>query len=123
MVIKDGHVTSQQTTVPTTTTSTNAGTGATSSVSSATDVAGILNLISGTGNFTAGIQVTVNFNKVYSVAPIVSLTEANANASANKVSQQIFISSTTSGFSVQFGVAQTVASQPYIWHYNVIETQ
>lgn len=121
LIVKNGHIKSQQTTAPTVTTNANAGTGATSSVSNATDVAGKLALTLGTLPLL-GVQTTVNFNKAYATAPIISLTPANVLAASNSVSKQIFVSSSTSGFSINFGVGGT-ATEAYSWHYHIIETQ
>jgi hypothetical protein len=121
LVIKNGHLKFQQSTAPTVTVNANAGTGATSTVSNATDTAGKLALMLGTSP-ASGVQTTVNFNKAFATAPIISLTPANALTAANSVSKQIFVSSATSSFAVNFGVTGT-AAEAYSWHYQIIETQ
>lgn len=123
LTIKNGHIKTQQTTAPTTTTNANAGTGASSSVSNATDTAGKLSLTTGSlATPAAGVQTTVNFNKTYNVAPIVTLTPTNANAAGGVSTLQTFVTSTTSGFSINFGIAGA-ATTTYTWNYMVIETQ
>lgn len=123
ILLKNGHVVSQQTTAPTTTINANAGTGATSTVSNATDSAGTVNLTLGSvGTLSSGIQTTVNFNTAYNVAPIVVLTPANATAASNTSVFGIYTTSTTSGFSVNFATAG-VALSALQFSYTVIETQ
>lgn len=122
LVIKNGHITTQRTTAPTVAANANAGTSASASLSNATDVAGKLSLTTGSAAFASGIQCTVTFNKAYAVAPIVVITPTNANAASTAVIQQIFITTTTTTFSINFGVAD-LASVARTWMYHVIETQ
>jgi hypothetical protein len=118
-----GHVDSRQSTAPTTTTNANAGTGASSSVAHATDTAGVLNLTLGSiGTLSSGVQVTVNFNQTYSVAPIVVITPTNATTATNVAAFGVYVSSAINGFSVNFGTAG-VATDVLQWNYVVIETQ
>ncbi len=107
-------------TSPTTTVDANAGGGATGSVSNATDVAGKLELVTGTITLAAGTQITVNFNTAYSLAPIVVITPNNVTAAQAAVAA--YVTSTTAGFSVNFAVAST-GTQTFDWFYYVIETQ
>lgn len=120
LLLNDGHFQSAQTTVPTVTVSANAGGGATGSVTHATDTAGVLELITGTITLVAGAQITVNFNKTYTTAPIVTLTPKNTTAASAAVAA--YITSTTSGFTVNF-VTASIGSQTFDWFYHVIETQ
>jgi hypothetical protein len=123
LVFKDGHIKSTQTTAPTTTTNANAGTGATSSVANATDTAGIVNLTLGSvGTLASGVQVTVNFNKAYGVAPITVITPTNATTATNIAAFGVFVTATTAGFSINFGTAG-IATDVLQWNYHVIETQ
>lgn len=122
--VTDGHTKSSQTTAPTTTVSPNAGTGASCSVSNATDEDGQVNITFGSASFSAGAQCTVNFNKVYNVAPICILYPANAQAASDGGSNhQIFVSSTISGVSVNYGLAQNSSGAIGIWNYKCKETQ
>lgn len=121
--LKDGHIKSAQTTAPTTTTNANAGTSASSSVSHATDISGIANLI--TGNLlttSSGVQMTVNFNKSYNVAPIVILTPANAATATNSSSVGTYVTSAVGSFSINFANAGP-NNTTFAWNYHVIETQ
>lgn len=121
LVLKNGHLVSQQTTAPTVTISSNAGTGATGSVSNATDLAGKVELITGTiATLSAGDQITVNFNTAYNVAPIVVLTPNNTTAALNAAGA--YVTSTTAGFTINF-VSASIATLTYDWFYQVIETQ
>lgn len=121
-ITQAGHFKSTQASAPTTTTNANAGTGATSSVANATDIAGTLTLTTGTLATAAGVQTTVNFDKAYTVAPIVTITPQNGNSIIKAVIQGIFITSTTAGFSINFVNAETLGTA-YTWYYHVIETQ
>lgn len=118
--VLDGHYRSSQTTAPTTTVSANAGTGATGSVSNATDVAGRVQLVSGALSLLSGAQITVNFNIAFNTAPIVVLSPANLAAGANVAAY--YVTSSTSGFTINFGIAGG-AALTYQWNYHVIETQ
>lgn len=123
VTINNGRLVSTQTTVPTTTTNANAGTGATSSVAHATDTAGVVNLTLGSiGTLSSGVQVTVNFNVSYPVAPIVTLTPTNAITASNVAVFGVYISSTTAGFSINFATAG-VATDVLQWNYHAIGTQ
>lgn len=123
--IKDGHIKSKQTTAPTITPNTNAGTGATTTLSNATDTAGIINLTTGTASFGAGIVATITFNKSYATAPIVIISPANAQAAADGGSAHhiYYPPASTTGFTINFGVQPNSSSTLYQWQYYVIETQ
>jgi trimeric autotransporter adhesin len=119
--ISDGHIRSIQTTAPTYTAGAGAGTTPTISLSKATDVAGIINVTTGTAPSAWNAIVTINFNKTYSSAPIVVFSPFNSLAAG--VSTKILIFNiTTSGFDL-YTSAALAASSLYIWSYMVIETQ
>jgi len=122
LVTKDGNWKSTQTTAPTTTINANAGTGATAVVTHGTDVAGILTLTTTATLPSLGAQCTVNFNKTYNVAPIVMLTSASANAASLAVSTGIYVTSTTSAFTINFASADVVG-HAYVFYYFCLETQ
>jgi len=121
-VLADTHLRSTQTSVPTATVDANAGTGATSAVSNATDIAGVLQLVLGSAAWAAGSQTKVNFNIAYGVAPIVVLTPRNAAAATSLTVDQLYVTSTTTDFTVNF-VNAAAASATLEWFYHVIETQ
>lgn len=116
LTVDDGHWTSQQTTAPTT--GANAAGVASSTLSNATDVAGLLNITTNAGAQAAGAQTTVSFNTAYATAPMVVLTPANINAPGINA----YISRTTTGFTVNF-VGVPATSTSYEFFYHVIETQ
>lgn len=121
--LKGGHLKIAQTTAPTVAVNSNAGTGASCSVSNATDSAGRLSLTTGTLATSSGTQCTVTFNKAYGVAPVCVLSPTNANAAANSVTRQIdFPTPSTTVFTINFGIAET-AGTAYTWAYHCIETQ
>lgn len=116
------HVKSTQSGTVTATPNANAGTGATSTVSNATDVAGKLELVTGTLSLAAGAQVTVGFATAYTagIPPIVMLTPNNATAASAAV--VAYVTSTINDFTVNF-VSASLGGQTYDWFYQVIETQ
>ncbi len=120
LALKDGHLQIQQSSAPTINAEAGAGTSASASVSNATDVAGNAALTTGSAGYAAGAQVTVNFAKAYTVAPIVMLTPTNANAANG--ARQVYVVPTTTGFTINFGSADSAATN-YSWSYQVIETQ
>lgn len=122
VILSDSHFKSVQTKTPTVTTNANAGTSATSLLTSATDMAGRLSVTTGSGAWATGEQTKVNFKSSYSTAPIVVITPADATSAAAMNGKQVYITSTTTTFSLNFGVAATSAVT-YVFWYHVIETQ
>lgn len=120
ITMNNSHFTSNITTPPTTTVSANAGTGATGNVSNATDMAGIVNLTTGSLSLATGAQITVTFNAPYNIAPIIELTPANAVSGLNVTSY--YVTSTTNDFTVNFAIAG-ISALTYKWYYTAIETQ
>ncbi|HEY6170932.1 MAG TPA: hypothetical protein VIX80_01620, partial [Candidatus Kapabacteria bacterium] len=116
--VKDGHIRSQQTTVPTAASEANAGNNGSATLTNATDIAGKLRIHTQNPNIAVGLQATVTFNVVYNVAPIVVITPANANAS----DIQAYVSTSTTGFTVSFNVAGG-NNDDHDFYYHVIETQ
>ncbi len=122
VTLVNAHLKSTQTTAPTTTII-NAGGGATATVTNATDRAGHLELVTGAGA-TAGQQCTVNFNRSYAVAPIVMITPTNENAADFlSVVRAIYVTSTVSGFSINFKVGDSGGPTTYSWNYTAEGTQ
>jgi hypothetical protein len=116
--MKDGHLRSQQTTIPTTAINANAGNAGSITLANATDVAGKITInTKGTG-MAAGTQATITFNVTYNVAPIVVLTPANAKATLI----QAYVTTTATTFSVSFNVAGG-NNDDHEFYYHVIETQ
>lgn len=120
--IKNGHVKVAQTTAPTATVGAAAGTGATCTVSNATDSAGKITVTSGSiGTPTTGTQCTLNFNKAFGVAPICTFSPASAGAASNLILFQVGTSTTTTQpFTFNTAAATTTA---YTYTYHCMETQ
>jgi trimeric autotransporter adhesin len=119
LTLKDGHLQSQQSTAPTVVA--NAGAGATATASlSGTDVAGVLTLSTGTSGWGTGAQATVTFNKTYGSAPKVIITAASGNTAAAMVTRQVYVTSTTTTFTINFNVAAT-GFVIHLFNYMVIE--
>lgn len=119
LAIKDGHLQSQQTTAPTVIAATTYVL-ASQSLSNATDIAGNISILT----TAAAGNVTIDFNKDYSVAPIVTLTATN-NFSASDMTK-VWITSTISGFTINFsdsGGLFPPTATTHTYSYYVIETQ
>ncbi|MES2139475.1 MAG: hypothetical protein V4511_07180 [Bacteroidota bacterium] len=112
LAIKDGHLQSQQTGI--------VGISATNTgaqiLSNATDVAG--NISFSPNSISAG-DVSAVFTKSYSVAPIVVITPTNAAAASDIT--KIWVTTTTTGFTINFGALSANAAHTFSYH--VIETQ
>lgn len=113
---------STRTTAPTAAPNANAGTGATCSVTNATDTAGHINLTTTAVLPGAGIVATVTFKDAYAVAPIVVATPRNAAAGQNSTVQGVYFTTTTTTLDVNFAVADATG-RAYVWDYFLIETQ
>lgn len=116
--VNEAHYLAFSGTPPSVTVSANAGTGATgSTLIRANDVAGTVELVTGTLALAAGAQITVNFNVAYANAPTVTLTPKNTTAASAAVS--VYVTSTTAGFTINF-VTASIGSQTFDWFYHVI---
>lgn len=122
IVANNGHYKTSQTTAPTAAPTGNAGTGATCSVTHATDTAGTINLTTTGVLSSSGDVCDVTFNKVYNVAPICVFTAANANAILDAVIQGVYLNSSTSALSINFANTDAIG-RSYVWNYNCVETQ
>lgn len=122
LTLKNGHLTSQQTTAPTSALQTGAGTTATRTLTRCTDIAGNISITTNGTGIAAGAQLIVTFNKAYATAPVVTLTPANVNAGTTGVTGiGSYVTSTTSTFTINFAAAG-VAGTAYNFTYTVIET-
>lgn len=122
VIVNNGHIKSTQTTAPTAAVQAGAGTGATCTMSNATDVAGGINITSGTITLAAGAECIVTFNKAYGAAPrCVMWPNSSATALAIASAGQ-YVTSTTTTMTVNFGAAP-VLSTAYSWNYYCVETQ
>lgn len=118
----NSHLKSTQTASTTIAATANAGTGATASLTTATDVAGSLELDLGTLSLSTGAQAIVTFSKAYNIAPIVVITPINGAAASNAAAFGIYVTSSTTTFTINFASAG-VALSTLQWNYHVIETQ
>lgn len=114
LTLDNGHFASQQATAPTIT----LGDATAAALTDATDNAGHLSVTPKAAISTG--SVTINFNKTYSVAPIVVLTPTNAVA-GSQISGLYIVSTTVNGFEIAYSVAPTAVVHTY--NYQVIETQ
>lgn len=117
--VLDGHWRSNQTTAPTTTVNANAGTGATCTVAQATDTAGTIELVTGSGSWAAGVQCAMNFNLTYNTAPKCVITPVNNNAALAALNT--FLTKSTTAMSLNFVNADTAATT-YQWDFHCVET-
>lgn len=118
LLVENGHVsTTSSSPTPTIITSLAAG-GTLGILSTSTDVAGRLNITFGGGPFTVGTYVGVNFNKQYSVPPIVILTPATAGAAT----ATYHVNSSISGFTITHDTSPGAGSIQN-FNYIVIEAK
>jgi hypothetical protein len=122
LMFKDGHIVSTMTTAPTATVNGNAGTGATCSLSNATDSAGTISLTTTATSPASGAQCAINFNKTYNVAPVCVFTSGNANSAQLAVSSGVYSTTSTSALTVNFAVTDAIG-HAYSWQFKCIETQ
>lgn len=120
--INNGHIKSTQTVAPTAVVNSNAGTGATCTVSNATDVAGSVTLTTTGVLSSSGDECDVTFNLAYGVAPRCTTTPNSANAVLDSVVQGVYFTTTTAVLSINFANTDAVG-RTYSWFYHCIETQ
>lgn len=118
----NGHYKSTQTTAPTATVNANAGTGATCTVSNATDTAGTINLTTTAVAPALGAQCAVNFNLAYNVAPKCVVSPESTNASLFAVANGTYFTTTTTTLIVNYTNADA-AGHANNWTYHCMETQ
>ena len=109
--VKNGHLRSEQTTAPTVAVTTQNGITAAAIAAGSGDTKGNITT-TGTNNGTNTV-LTITFNMTYSVAPIVVITAANANAQACTY----YVTSTTTTFVLNFKGGGATPS----FNYTVIE--
>jgi len=83
------------------------------------DMAGEIVYTTGT-TCTSGIQFVIAFNRVYSVAPFISITPSNSNAGYSLGDNKPYVEASTTGFKLYFNVGgndETI----YKYHYHVIQ--
>lgn len=121
LTVKNGHITSQQSTAPTSALQTGAGTTASRTLTRCTDTAGNISITPNGSGIASGAQLIVTFNKAYATAPVVVLSPANAAAGQTTSGVGAYVTSSTTTFTINFANAGTAATA-YAFTYQVIET-
>lgn len=103
---------------PTVTINSNAGTGASASISG-NDTKGTITLTTGSGAWAIGEQVLITFAKNYDTAPIVVLTAADADAATAFRVHDVYATSTTTTFSLNFGVVEAAGVEMVFNFHNL----
>lgn len=116
--VKDGHYGSKQTTAPTIAVDpTNTGTGATIILTSgATDTAGNIDFVVGTGTPLAGDQFTITFDTPYATAPILVFSATSSNGALAVGTNNLFATTTTTTAVFSVG-GPLIAGANYTWSY------
>lgn len=112
--LNDGHIRSQQTTAPTIAVTVQNGITAAAITAGSTDTKGNITT-TGTQNATSPTVLTITFNKVYNVAPIVVITAANLTGGVCPY----YVSATTTNFTLSFQGSAPAATPSF--NYMVIE--
>ncbi len=119
LLLENGHISTRGTSPTIITPSLSPG-GATTLLSTSTDVAGRISITFGTGPFTAGNYANIQFVKNYSIAPIVILTPANSIAA----NQTVWVSSSISGFQINYSGGNAITpGSTHSYNYYIIETK
>lgn len=116
------HEKSIQATVPTAAATTNAGTGATCTLTNATDIAGNVELVTTSIAPSLGIVCNITFNVPYAVAPVCTFSPTDTTAALATVTQGIFTTTSTTALSINFTNADIIG-RTFDWSYRCIETQ
>jgi len=113
------------TSAPTLATGTGSGTGGTITATlstNTTDMAGQVNITTGTAPAASATVFTVTFNVAYGTAPIVILTPGNAiTARLNNVNNVYVSASSTTTFTVTSNTTALTATTAYVWYYQVVQ--
>ena len=104
---------------PTITVQSAAGTGATVTISG-NDTKGQITLTTGSDTYGTGAQAIVTFARNYNTAPIVILAAADADAAAAWDAHDVYVTSTTTTFSINFGVAEA-AGVEMLFNFHCLE--
>jgi hypothetical protein len=97
-----------------------AGTYATTSITG-NDAAGKIVVTPAVSPATSATIFTVTFSKPYTVAPYVVFSPAGANAAALSGTTQVYVTSTTTGFTFTSGTAALTNGTQYTWTYHVTQ--
>lgn len=113
--LKDGHLKSEQTTAPTVVATTANGITGVTLTAGSTDTKGNLTTTGGTSNNSSVCTLTITFNKIYTVAPIVIITGNGVDA----LNCNYYVSSTTTNFTLTFRSSTNGVAPSF--NYMVIE--
>lgn len=108
---------------PTVVAGTGAGTSPTVGISAGSNVAGELDVLTGTtpaGSNATIVTVTFGNGYTFPAPPFVALTQVNAATAALVAGAQVFVNATTTGFSVKSGATALTASTQYAWNYHIV---
>lgn len=111
-------------TAPTIARGTGLGTGAGTvvSVTNATDLSGIIGVVTGTASLgTSAVLATVTFNAAYGTAPNLQLTPANLAAADLVIGANVFPSSSTTTLNINTNTVALTASTTYSWFYHILQ--
>jgi hypothetical protein len=98
----------------------NAGSSATCTIAHDGDLSGQVTLTPGGTGITTGAQCAITFNETYGVAPLCHLEATEANSAAAGNSNQLYVTSSTSLFTINAGVGLTTGLA-YTWNYLCFE--
>lgn len=107
-------------TPPSATVDANAGTSATCTVSQATDMAGTVQLVTGSIGWAAGAQCAITFAVPYGIAPKCQFTPGNSNAALAALN--FYATKTVSDLTLNF-INPDIIATTYEWDYSCVETQ
>jgi hypothetical protein len=115
-----GHIISNGS-IPTFVVNSNAGTGASATLTNATQTSGIVTLQSGTSGWKSGDQIDINFKNLSGSMPkSVIITPLNSVTSLDASLNGVYIQKTDTGFSIDFANPDT-KSNLYSWNYFVVQ--
>lgn len=118
-----GHLIGQSS-APTITSGTGLGTGSGTVVSltRATDLSGIIGVVTGTVSLgTSAVLATVTFNVAYGAAPNVIIQPANLAAADLIIGTNIYPTSSTTTMNVNTNTVALTASTTYSWFYHILQ--
>jgi hypothetical protein len=98
------------------------GSGATFTLTNATDLAGMISITTGTGAITASAPVfTLTFNSAYTTAPVPVLSPGNTETAFLSGTTAVFSTATTTTFILTAGTVSLAAGTVYRWYYHMIQ--
>lgn len=97
-----------------------AGTGPTVFVSG-TDTAGAVIIITGTLPTVSSVAATVTFLSAFASNPFMSLTPGNAATALLSGATGVFVTPSTTNFTITAGPSGLVAATTYLWYYHVVQ--